>query len=81
MKVFHLNYVSVPSLKIQEYWLRNGFFLRSLYEEGTRHCLFRRKPEALGAGRICLSIFYNNFALGREPTHFRFDRNALPLHP
>jgi hypothetical protein len=31
-------------------------FWRSPYEEGTPHCRFRRESEALGAGRIHLSV-------------------------
>jgi predicted nucleic acid-binding OB-fold protein len=31
-------------------------FLRSSYEEGTPHCRFQRKPVALGAGRVQLSV-------------------------
>jgi hypothetical protein len=59
------------------------FFLRSSYEKGTPHCRFRRKPVAVGAGRIQLYVIgITLLSCGIEPTHkFRFDRNTVLLHP
>jgi hypothetical protein len=45
-----------------------SIFLRSLYEEGTPHYRCRCKPEALGAGRIHLSVF-GKFRASSEPLH------------
>jgi hypothetical protein len=59
--------------------LSRSFYLfrRSLYEEGTPQCRFRRKPEALGARRIRLYVWgVILYAFRIEPMHSYFDRNA-----
>jgi hypothetical protein len=54
-------------------------FLRPSYEDGTPHCRFQSKPEALGAGRIPLFVYFRKTLYGFriEPLFSHIERHAL----